>query len=701
MKHIIIFIFIVLKANLLLAQTIDNTKVVENIIEEIAISGEDEIDYISLFDDLMFFIENPLNLNTATRSDLEKIQFLNDFQTEGILDYLRFSGKMQTIYELQLIDGFSIENIQKLLPFVKVEKAEKNPIPNFRKALKFGNHTVFMRTRFLVQEQKGFSEIAPEDLEENPNKRYLGNKFQYYTRYKFDYKRKLQFGFVAEKDAGEEFFKGTQKSGFDYYSGHLTIKNIWKFKTISIGDYQVKFGQGLIAWTGFSSGKSSYVLNIRKKYSGIRKYSSSDENRFMRGTAGTLNLGNFDITGFISYKNIDGNIANYDTISDEAEIITSFQKTGLHRTESEFTDRKVVSEFIYGGNLQWNKNNFKIGTSYIQYIFGKELNKNLQAYQQFDFQGSKNTNVSIDYQANYHNFYFFGEFAKSLNGGYAALNGALIKLAPQISLAALHRHYTRNYQAYYSAGFSEKTGTANEKGLYLGTEIYPFRKFTLSVYYDIYKFPWLRFNADAPSNGFDFLVLTEYNLNRNVQMYLRYKQENKLVNSTDDYTGILPLTLSLHKDFRFHISYKISKNLILKNRIGISEYKNENQKTETGFLLYQDINYKMQNFPLAFNFRFGLFDADYNARIYAYENDILYGYSIPSHSGKGFRTYFNIKYTIIKDFIDIWLRYANFGYVEKKSIGTSLSEISGNNKSEIKFQIRIKLKRKPQYKKRN
>ncbi len=688
MKYIYIILLIV-SAKFLSAQEPDYTRAIENLIEEIAESSDVELDYTALFDDLVFFSENPLNLNRATREDLEKIQFLNDFQIEGILEYQRIAGEMVSIYEMQVIDGFSRADIERILPFVTVGKISEKKFPNLKRAFKYGSHTLFLRNQFIVQEQKGFSEL---DTIENPNDtaRYPGNRMKYYLRYQFDYKRQIRFGIVAEKDPGEEFFQGKQKYGFDHYTGHLQINDVWKFKSINLGDYQVRFGQGLIAWTGLSRGKSSYVMNIKKKYGGLRKYSSADENKYMRGAATTIRLGKFDITCFFSYKNIDGNAEIKDTLTDE-EIVTSFQTTGMHRTLNENADRKIVSEMIYGGSIKWKQKQFKLGVSYLQYFFGKELDKNTRLYSQFDFQGDNNLNASVDYEFNYQNFYFFGETAISQNGGYATLNSALVNLAPQIKLAVLHRHYTKDYQAFYASGFGEQSGTANETGLYLGTEIYPFRNWKLSVYFDSYKFPWLRFRTGAPSTGNDFFAQLNYRPSRYVQMYLKYKQETKYENGTLEYTGIKPIVPVTKKQVRFNINYQISESLKLKNRFEYAHYKKEGTGIEEGYMIYQDINYRPKKIPLVINFRYGLFDAPYNARVYAYENDILYGYSIPIHSGRGFRTYITLKYTIVKGLLDIWLRYAHFGYSDRDIIGSSLDEIQGNNKSEVKIQIRVKL----------
>jgi len=91
------------------------------------------------------------------------------------------------------------------------------------------------------------------------------------------------------------------------------------------------------------------------------------------------------------------------------------------------------------------------------------------------------------------------------------------------------------------------------------------------------------------------------------------------------------------------------------------------------------------------NLRFAVFDTDtYNARIYAYESDMLYNFSIPAYYSQGTRFYLNLKYSVTK-YLDFWIRYSQSYYSDLDVISSGLSEIQGNTKSEIKAQIRIRL----------
>ena len=67
--------------------------------------------------------------------------------------------------------------------------------------------------------------------------------------------------------------------------------------------------------------------------------------------------------------------------------------------------------------------------------------------------------------------------------------------------------------------------------------------------------------------------------------------------------------------------------------------KNENQDPAFGCLLSQDLSYKSPKQNITLSLLYALFDVDsYNERIYSYENDVQYSYSIPAYYGKGIRS---------------------------------------------------------------
>ncbi len=689
---ILLFVFVFLIHSVSFSQNDKKDIVLEDLVEEISANSDVEIDYSTIFDDLQFYLDNPLNLNTATIEDLNKLHFLNEIQINSIINYRNKYQGFKTIFEIQLIDGFEKEDIERLLPFVTIKDIPVDNKINLSKALKYGRNEVFVRTQTYVQPQKGYN-IPDSLILEDPDKsRYLGNSFRYYLKYKFQYRDQIQWGFTAEKDPGEQFFAGAQKQGFDFYSAHLQINNIGNFEKIVIGDFQAQFGQGLALWTGLGFGKSSFVLNVKKKARGIRKFSSTDENLFMRGAGATYKLGDFKLTAFGSYHNIDANIAVTDFI-DETDIreISSIQITGLHRTPSEIADKHSISEIIFGGNLSYSNKFIKTGLTFVNYGFSAELNKDLSPYQYFDFQGTSNFNIGWDYEFQIKKFYFFGESGISKNGGLATVNGVIVPLEHRVSMVALYRNYSPTYQAYFSGAFAEGSQMSNEKGLYLGLEIYPYPKFKISSYIDSYTFPWLKYRINtAMANGIEYFAQLDYNPSRNVSMYVRFKRELKPENISSETAEAIIYPVDVDRwSARYHISFQISPQLTLRNRIEFTGYQKD-ETVENGFLAYQDINYNSQKLPLNISFRYAIFDAPYDARMYAYESDVLYAFSVPGYFYKGYRTYLTVKYDISKS-LTVWLRYAQTTYSDRNVISEgSLDEIDGNTKSEVKIQLRYK-----------
>ena len=666
---------------------LSQTPLFEDLIENIAENSDIEIDYSSLYEDLNYYYNNPLNLNTATSEELERLKILSEFQIKSLHRYIERKGNMLSVYELQVIPGFSGKDIKKLLPFVCITPKPRNDEFRFKNAVKYGKHQLFLRTQKVIEPQVGYSFASDSILAAKPNSRYLGNPYKLYSQYKYRYKDRIFYGITAEKDAGEEFFEGNNPNGFDFYSAHFQLNKIGIIKTLTLGDFQAQFGQGLVLWSNIGFGKTCDVLNIAKKAQGLKKYSSTNENMFMRGIGTTIQLKKFNFTVFYSKKKIDANIK--DSINNKIASVSSLQNTGYHSTYSEIEDKDAIDEKIIGGDISYKHPRFKVGITAVNYRLGCSLLREINPENQFQFRGNQNSNVGINYSFRVSDFIFFGEEAYSFNKGKAFLNGMLLNPISQVSLSAIHRSYGKKYQASYANAFSESSGNRNESGFYFGIRINPIKYWMINAYYDIYKFDWFKYNADAPSNGNEWLVEINYTPKQNLEMYFRIKNEKKYVNNNLN-SGLNKLTKQSNLKLRYHVSYRVNKNLLLKNRIEISRFIKA-KNTTYGYLVFQDVFYDFVRVPISLNMRYAIFDTDsYDTRIYTYESDILYSFSIPAYYSKGSRFYLNIKYNIAR-FMSIWLKWGQTFYSDKQVISSGLTQINGNTKSEIKLQIRFKL----------
>ena len=114
--------------------------IIEQSIETIAENNEDEdIDYTTLFDLLSFYYEHPINLNKKNiLDDLTQLRLLNQFQINALLDHIEKHGKLITIYELQVLDLFNMNDIRRLMPFVLVSTDFNAPNLSISEMFKYG-----------------------------------------------------------------------------------------------------------------------------------------------------------------------------------------------------------------------------------------------------------------------------------------------------------------------------------------------------------------------------------------------------------------------------------------------------------------------------------------------------------------------------------------------------------------------------------
>ena len=659
-----------------MAQT--NEKInLEEFFESLSEELPEDVDLSELSEKWTYYLKHPIDLNKTDGTELIELQFIDPLLLQRLIEHRQVSGDYINVLEMQSIDGFDARIVNLLLPFVKVGEAS----PFAGRKFKDFSHEFILRYGRTMEKARGYQII------DTTRSRYLGDRNRYAIRYRANLKDKIRLAINMEKDAGEPFFNGKQKLGFDFYGISLSVKAIGPIRNLVVGDYALQFGQGLSMWNGLSFGKGGLVQNTARQGIGIKQYTSLNEVDFMRGISGTLQFRRFEITPYFSYRSVDGNVYN----SNGSRAITTIAKSGLHRTPTEQHYRNAAHQMTYGVNILWRHNRFKAGINFNQSQLDAVKIKGMASRQQYDFEGDVLRNISLYTNYTIRNVHLFGEYASSLNDGSALLLGAIASLHPRLSTVILVREYKKNYHTFYGQGFGESSNTSNEKGIYAGLTYQLARKLVWSNYIDVFRFPEAKYQADTGSVGADFFSQLSYIWYKKGQLSLRYRNRLKQTN----YIGLgqteSGLVNSAKQQLRIEFQYKLNRIWTVRYRAEANLFQKEYENNSHGYMFYQDIFWRPAVGKLQMNSRLAYFQTDtYDNRIYAYENDVLYASGFGMYNTKGWRTYLNLRYRINHN-LDIWTKYGIYYYPGKVTIGTGLDEINGNRKSEIKIQLRWQL----------
>ena len=680
-KYFLAFLFgtLILIPGELSAQ-IDNS---EDWIESILANADEdqELDLNTVLEQINYFQEKPFDLNKANREDFASLFFLTDLEVEAIIEHREKYGDFINVLELQSIEKLSIEKIRMLSDLCEVRNEEQTRID--QGLLRDQKHELYLKWRRVLEAQKGYS-----DESSSP---YLGDPNKLYMRYKYTAGKKVQVGFTAEKDAGEEFFTGSNKQGFDYYSGHVVLRNpISRVNQVILGDYSISLGQGLVAAMGFGTGKSTQIMRVKNRTKALRPYTSVSEFNFMRG--GALDIRITENLSFIAFGSSQKRDANFflDTINNNVlRLYTSVPVDGFHRNENEIRKEKQLGFTDSGASIRYTQGRLKLNANFLYSIFGSEFNTSPQLYQLFTVLQRDYVNGSVDYSYIWRNFNVFGEVARDKEGDIAFLNGLILGLDKNLEVAIVYRNISQSYQSIYANSFTESSRASNETGIYASALLRINKNFELQGYADFFKHPWLKFRIDSPSLGREYYLKFLYHKKRKSDFYVQYFFEQKEQNLSNEGSKTTPVVPTSRHRLRFHNSYKFTPSFEVRNRVEFS-YFSKDENISNGFMLYQDIIYKPKNIPLSATMRYAIFDTDdYDSRIYAYENDLLYEFSIPAYANRGFRTYLNLRYRVNRN-LTAEARISRTYLNDRNTIGSANEEINGNKRTDVKAQLRFK-----------
>ncbi|WP_262249247.1 helix-hairpin-helix domain-containing protein [Parapedobacter soli] len=652
--------------------------VVERMTEFVAEELGEDFDFSALSERLYFYLQFPIDLNQTDGSELRELQFVPELFINNLLEHRRRSGQFIDVHELQAIDGLDIELLRLLLPYITVSSSSSLSEVGVGELLQVGTHDVMVRYGRTLQQRQGYT------VTDTSRSRYLGTPDQVLIRYRYRYGQDLQIALNMEKDAGESFFGGAQRYGFDFYSGSIYIRNQGKFQNIVVGDYALQFGQGVSMWGGLGFGKGALVQGVAKQATGLRPYTSSNEVSFLRGGAATLSLGRLAVTPFFSWRHLDGSVSR----KDEGQFVTgSIGQTGLHRTPTEVANRHAVQQWVSGANLLYQHARLQVGVLSYYTHFDTAIEPQDVLRNRYVFRGNALWNSSVYYNHSWRGVYLFGEVAHSHGSGVAFTQGLIATLHNHLSVALHYRNYQRNYHSFFSQAVAAGSGVANERGFYSGLVYHPSRQVEWIVYTDFFQFPWLRYRVDVPSQGTDILTQFTYTWYKkaHISVRYRYRKQQENLETAQPHRFVAD---KYRQQVRISGQYKLDDRWTMRNRVELLHYQKESEGSELGLMGYHDVIYKPLSGKISGNIRLAVFATpSYNSRIYAYENDVLYGYSFPMYHNNGIRTYANARYRIGRQ-VDIWLRYATFIYRGVDEVGSGLDVIAGNRRSDVKLQLR-------------
>ena len=588
-----------------------------------AVTEFSEVDYEQLQTDLYALHDAPIDLNNTSDEELSQLYFLSPQQIDDILAY---AGRhpFESLYELRLIPSLAEYEIRDLLPFVQIRNHKSEII----------NQKVYPREVFAHATHEIITRVDARNIEG-----VAGTDPMYVQgRYRFDYQRKVTFGAQLRRPVGG-IAKDLQ------YGAYLQLRDITPhLHTVVGGNFQASFGQGLVLAPVFHSGKTSYVSSVGMQQQGLRYYSSVD-GEGLHGAGATIRH------AFSSQTRLD------------ASALYSMRRAN-----------DSTWHHLIGANLTLRHKRLEVQLTAIENLWSDSIHPYRNAkYNRHYFRGRNQAVIGASFRYNHGWFDLFGEVATAQNPrwGLGALIGSRFYPTQGVSLVALYRYYSPYFDNALGYAFSETSRINDENGGYLGFEITRWRNWRISGYGDVFYFSGYKYGlGDAVKTlGYDAMAELQYSRHAwRLSWRLRARQKGNATYSTRAQFDWAQGSWSLRTT--------AEANLVPSNQSTISSFSEAAHSTILyGVSLAQDIAfdltpYTVRHTPLSFRFRLQGFDArEWANRIYTYEHDVLYAFSIPATYGLGGRAYLCLRWQIIPQ-LALYFRvsetiYARDWYIQK------------------------------------
>lgn len=629
---------------------------------------EDIPEWEDIYERMCELEDNPINLNQATREDLEQIPLLTYQQVMDLCEYKDKFGHIYTYNELLGLNSFSIGTIHLLECITNLGEDGKRGFPKLANLLRQSHHTLMFTASIPFYKRKGQDDGS-----------YLGDPIRHNFRYSMKSGNYLEAGLVGAKDAGEPFFSHGNGLGYDFYSFYVALHKLGRIRTLIMGRYRAQFGLGLVMNTGFSFGKSGALANLDRQLNDVRPYSSTQQSRYLQGAATTIDLThNISLSAMASWRNIDA------TPNKDDGTIRTIRTDGYHRTENEMGYKNNFNQHTYAANLIWTIGKFHLGTTGLFTKFNKNLTPDKrQKYRQYYPTGNDFWNIGINYGYNSGSLNINGETATGGSGGVATINTINFRPSSKLLIKAIQRFYSYKYYSLYSNSLSSGGRIQNESAVLLGATWLPIDGLSVGGYFDYAYHPRARYGSYKESSQTDMLLMASYktgNWTLNGKYRMRKQQKDntaktKLIWKTD------------HRP-RLSVTYNGANWWTTTQADGcISTYKEKSR----GWMISQHGGLSAFSDRLNASASVAYFNTDdYQSAIYSYERGPRYSFTFPSFYGKGIRYAMLLRYQPIKKLV-VLAKIGTTNYFDRDHISSGHQQINHSSKTDLELQLTMKL----------
>lgn len=658
----------------------------------------DEEGWQDAYEILTTLAENPQNINEATIEDLQQVPLLPERQALALLNYRSLYGDLHDMSELSLITAIDRPR-QRLLSLLFYAKPTKD---NGRTALVSANDSIRQAMATMGRSYKkdniGSSLLFMLSVPTYQRKGYLDGTYRGYAlshtlRYTQNSKH-YQIGFTAAQDAGEPFFSGTNKKGWDLYTGFVRLKNISALKNLVVGHYQLTLGMGLIMNNSFRQSRTSLLTTPPSFSTQLRGHSSRQESNYLQGVAGTVSLpvkgraSRIALTAFASYRGLDATM--YDT---DPPYVKTFLTNGYHRTDSEIERRNTTRQTVAGASLALSILPVHIAFNVVHVHYRDSLLAELsQKYRYYHPTGKDFTSGSLSYAYVSPRLQLSGETAISSRacipseeqGGVAmaTMNNLYWKITPLWTAFAVQRFYSYRFLSLLGKSFGDVSDVQNETGVYVGATTTAIKHLALSAYVDCAYHPWYRYSYNGSSRSWDTYINAIYTKNK-FTASVRYRYREQAVandgNAMPAYSGDIMGTAQ-------H-TLRLSLKYVTGRWTSVSQLQGTMLPTSSdwGFLLSQAAGYNVSR--ISFWASLSYFKtSDYASRLYLSDRTLAYGSISTMLYGNGI--YANAFAQLsLPHRITVALRCNRLQYFDRSTISSGAQMIDARGMTDLQLQL--------------